>query len=146
MDRLTPVELYVLGADMEGAGMWMEEQLILESNGPDAAAAFAAWREARTLALHRLAIDELRKQPHRVAEVRAVLGRWLATSQTYPRPALNAWEMALDAGLDAVIALASEDSEQAAQVRKSSPLLCVIDQSERSALIEAWAARKPPKG
>ncbi len=97
--------------------------------------------EARSLAMHRLIAERIRRDPALLARVRATLVRWLPEVSTRARPELEEWLRVVDRGLDATLALATEDSERAATLRQSSPFVGILTSRERFEFLREWKAR-----
>lgn len=101
--------------------------------------------DARSLALHRLVAEKIRRDPALLRIVRENLSRWRRHAAPTARPYVEAWERLLDAGLDAALAAAAEDSERAAALRQSSPFAGVLTPRERWSFLEAWSAAHAPR-
>lgn len=94
--------------------------------------------DERSLALHRLIAEKIRRDPILFERVRTTLARWrrivCPSAQTY----LVEWERLANQGVDACIAVATEDSERAAALRQSSPFAGVLTNQERFAFLKEW--------
>lgn len=97
-------------------------------------------REARSLALHRLVAEKLRRQPERLDKVRLTLKRWQARATPQVQGELDQWQALLDQGLEAILAVAEEDSERGRALRKSSPLIGILSPHEQMAFFRTWRA------
>ena len=95
-------------------------------------------REARSLALHRLVAEKLRRQPERLDKVRLTLKRWQARATPQVQGHLAEWQALLDQGLDSILAVVEEDSERGRALRKSSPFAGILTLHERMAFFRAW--------
>jgi len=91
--------------------------------------------------MHRLIAERLRRDPALLARVRATLLRWSPQVSERTRPALAQWLAAVERGLDATLALATEDSERGATLRQSSPFVGILTPRERFQFLREWKAR-----
>lgn len=99
----------------------------------------------RSLALHRLVADRVRREPARFDLARATLRRWRAIVSASSQPYLEEWERIFGQGMEASLAAAVEDSPRAAGLRQCSPLSCVLTNQERFAFLKDWSrAREAP--
>jgi hypothetical protein len=87
--------------------------------------------DARSLALHKAAARRLREDPARFAQVKATLERWLRQVDPASRPLLQTWQVLVDQGLEACLAVAEEASERGQTLRQASPLAGVLEPWER---------------
>jgi hypothetical protein len=94
--------------------------------------------EARSLALHRLVAEKLRREPALLEIARANLSRWRASATPNDVAYLEVWRRLVEAGVEACIAAATEDSERAAALRQASPFAGILTPAERSAFLLAW--------
>jgi hypothetical protein len=88
--------------------------------------------DQRSLALHRLVADKIRRDPALLDQARRTLSRWRETVCERSQPYLDQWEQVLNTGLEASLALAVEDSERA------SPFSGLLTNQERFAFLKAW--------
>jgi hypothetical protein len=98
--------------------------------------------DARTLAMHRLVAEKIRRDPRLLDVARANLARWRLEPHPGDRGHLEEWERAMGAGLESALALAVEDSERAAALRQSSPFAGVLTARERHAFLRSWRAAR----
>lgn len=96
--------------------------------------------DARSLALHRLVADKIRRDVTLFEIARANVARWRASATPNDRHYLDAWARLLDNGLEQALEAATADSEEAAALRQSSPFAGVLTSRERFAFLEAWSA------
>lgn len=96
--------------------------------------------DQRSLALHQLIAQRLRQQPQRLERVRQTLARWKIIVAPNSQPYVAEWQRLIDAGMDAVLSAAVEDSERAAALRQCTPLGNVLTPQERSAFFKQWSA------
>ncbi len=94
--------------------------------------------DARSLALHRLVAEKIRRDPTLLRIAKANVARWRARATPNDLHYLTEWERLIDAGVDAAVAVATEDSEGASALRQSSPFAGILTTSERNAFLSAW--------
>jgi hypothetical protein len=94
--------------------------------------------EARSLALHRLVAEKIRRDPSLLRIAKDNLARWRSKATPNGLEYLSEWERLLEVGLDAALAAATEDSERASTLRKASPFAGILTPSERRAFLSAW--------
>lgn len=93
--------------------------------------------DARSLAMHRAIAEKLRARPELIEIARENLDRWTAgRSQAY----FDAWREILSRPLDEVLAVIVEDSERMTAMRQCTPFAGVLDQRERWAIYDEFAA------
>jgi len=107
--------------------------------------------DQRSLELHHRIAKKIRQQPALLDIVRHNIERFQAIVDPRSRPYLDAWQQALNQGMDALLALATEDSERATELRQSSPFPGVLSEPERLAFLSEWhrahpdPERRPPQ-
>lgn len=101
--------------------------------------------DQRSLALHRLIADKIKREPVLFEEAKKTLARWRVIVSPSSQPYLAAWEDLMKQGIDACLAVATEDSEWATALRQSSPLACVLPNSERLDFLKRWRLDHRPK-
>lgn len=94
--------------------------------------------DQRSLALHRLVAEQIRRDPALFEQAKATLARWRVIVAPSSQPYLDAWEKLMAQGIDACLAVATEDSEWATALRQSSPLAYVLPNPERLAFLKKW--------
>jgi hypothetical protein len=94
--------------------------------------------DARSLAMHRLVAEKLRRDPSLLEKAKATLARWRAGGDNSTRPYDEEWERALAEGLDATLRLALGTSEHATALRQCSPFAGILTPDERTAFLKAW--------
>jgi hypothetical protein len=94
--------------------------------------------DARSLALHRLVAEKIRRDPTLLRIAQANVARWRARATPNDVQYLTEWERLIEAGVDAALAVATEHSEKASALRQSSPFAGILSTSERSAFLKAW--------
>ncbi len=86
--------------------------------------------EVRSLEIHRLAADELRRNPDRLEGVRARVRGWLADGTVHPIYAQRWWQI-LSRPLEDVIAVMTDPEEDARALRQASPFAGLVDARTR---------------
>jgi hypothetical protein len=97
--------------------------------------------EARSLALHRLVADKIRRDPALFERVCATLARWRGEVASMSQPYVAAWQNAAEQGMAACLSLAVEDSPRGAEMRQSSPFVGILTPQERSAFFKEWGKK-----
>jgi len=90
-----------------------------------------AFIDRRSLALHRLAVDKIRKDPSLFAIVQANLTRWRTIIDPRSLSYLDRWQALVDEGMDRCLAVAIEDSEFGRNMRQSTPFAGILSNKER---------------
>lgn len=96
--------------------------------------------DARSLALHRLVAEKVRRDPTLLHIAMDNLARWRSKATSNDLEYLAEWERLLHAGLDPALAAATDDSERASTLRQASPFAGILTPSERAAFLRAWKA------
>jgi hypothetical protein len=104
-------------------------------------AAYARWRKDRRLALYRIAVERLRRDPAALSLARATLRLWFAANEEHSLR--DEWEAIMSRGVEAVIGVLLEDSEHADDLRKCSPFSALVPQHERLTVLAEWLAKRP---
>lgn len=94
--------------------------------------------DERSLAMHRMVADKIRRDPALFEQARATLGRWRSIVSSSTQPYLIDWERAMDAGVEVCLALAVENSQRATALRQSSPFVTVLSNKERFDFLRDW--------
>ncbi len=101
--------------------------------------------ELRSLALHSLAVEKVRRDPALFDRVRTTNARFLnmrRDSAVYSRR----WQDLIDAGSEPCLRKAVEDSEEAADLRQASPFAGILNEEERRDFLRHWAqTRETPR-
>ncbi len=98
--------------------------------------------DARSLELHRLIAEKVRREPALLDRVRSTLERWRDPGNpSRSDPYLAEWERVMAQGLERLLATAVEESERAAALRQCSPFAGILTPAERFAFLKAWATR-----
>jgi hypothetical protein len=95
--------------------------------------------DLRSLAMHRLIADKIRAEPKLFEIASQNIERW---SRTPGRNGalLAAWSKLLMQGIPATLAMATEDSERARELRQSTPFAGVLSPQERWSFLKKWNA------
>lgn len=92
--------------------------------------------DARSLAMHRLIAEKVRRDPSLFENVRATLARWRPTTAPGTLPYHEEWERLVSEGTEACLAVAVEDSERARALRQCSPFTGILTPEERLAFFD----------
>ncbi len=95
-------------------------------------------QDRRSLALHRLVAEKMRRDPALIGRAAVILARWRANAQPGTDRWLRQWATLFDQGLAATLAVATEDSEHARALRQSSPLSCLLSNKDRWEFLAHW--------
>lgn len=95
--------------------------------------------DARSLALHRLIADKIRRDPTLFEKARGTLARWRTMVCAASQPYLEEWDHLMSLGMDACLAAAVEESQHATALRQSSPFSGILSNSERFAFLKNWS-------
>lgn len=98
--------------------------------------------DQRSLALHRLVVGKVRRQPQCMQQVRGTLAGWQARVSAHVQPYLAEWAALLAQGDEAALAMAVEDSPRACALRQSSPFCGVLTAQERHAFLRDWRTQQ----
>lgn len=102
--------------------------------------------DARSLALHRLVAEKVRREPERFDRARVILARWRQVVCANTQPYLEEWEDLFQQGMDPCLDLALEVSERADALRQCSPLACVLTNRERFEFLKGWSREHDAHG
>lgn len=94
----------------------------------------------RSLEMHRLVVEKIRRDPELFEVARATLTRWRTIVCQSSQPYLIEWESRM-ADRDACLAFAVEDSEHASDMRQSSPFSVLLSNDERLEFLRTWASQ-----
>lgn len=94
--------------------------------------------DRKNLAMHRLVAEKIRRDPRLLEQARAILSRWRETTSAASLPYLDQWSALLDQGLEAALAVATEDSERATALRQASPFPGILTNEERLKFLSDW--------
>lgn len=95
--------------------------------------------DRRSLAMHRLIADKIRAEPALSMIASENIDRWLRTARRNDR-LLNTWSELLKQGILTALAVATEDSERARELRQSTPFAGVLSPQERWSFLKTWNA------
>lgn len=94
--------------------------------------------DKRSLALHRLIAEKIRNDPALFDKAQATLARWRKIVHSGSQPYLAEWERLVADGIEASLAMATEDTARATALRKSSPFAGVLTEPERLEFLRTW--------
>ena len=99
--------------------------------------------DARSLALHRLAIKRIREQPELLQTAHEIVTRWMLTVAPHTRGYLETWQYLIEQGVDALEEVACQDDERSTALRQSSPISCTLPIEERDEFRLTWKKDHP---
>jgi hypothetical protein len=99
--------------------------------------------DARSLALHRLAIKRIREQPELLQSAHEIVTRWMRSVTPGSRAYLETWQYLIEQGVDALEEVACRDDERSTALRQSSPISCTLPIEERQEFLLAWKKDHP---
>ena len=97
----------------------------------------------RSLMFHAQVADKLRANPELMRRAQETLRRWRATASPRTFTYLDEWERWLNLDLEDCLRHALDTTEHATAMRQSSPLTCLLSNSERFALLKGWRDTHP---
>lgn len=95
--------------------------------------------DKRTLAMHRLVAERIRENPALFDKAKATLARWRKTVCVSSQPYLCEWELLMNQGIEACLAVAVEESEHATALRQSSPFAGLLTNHDRFTFLRTWS-------
>jgi hypothetical protein len=105
-------------------------------------------KHRRSLALHCLIGEKIRRDPSLLEQARATMDRWMAAKRSdRPQPYyITEWRAVIDQGIDATLALMTDPGDRATQLRQSSPFSNTLSKNERVAFLAEWRTSTPRPG
>jgi hypothetical protein len=94
--------------------------------------------DQRSLALHRLVVEKIRKNPALFDNVKRTLTHWRSIVSVNSQPYLEEWEQLVNKGIDTCLTAAVEDSEHADALRQTSPFCGILTNQERFVFFKEW--------
>lgn len=92
----------------------------------------------RSLELHYLIADKIRKEPCLIEEAKATIEKWLNTVSPHSKPYLVEWKKILNSSTEQCLAFMTENSEHADSLRQSSPFAGILTNKERFEFLNKW--------
>ena len=98
--------------------------------------------DARSLAFGEHTACRLREQPGLLDAARAQLARWRAHGAPNVQATFQEWQLILDAGLEATVAVLTGPDERHVRLRQSAPFAgeTFISREKRNAILRRFAA------
>lgn len=94
--------------------------------------------ERRSLELHRFVAKRILEKPSLFELVKENISLWENRATPQEIRYLRIWKEAVNSGIDEVLRLACEDSQEACDLRQSSPFAAVLQPEERLAFLKEW--------
>lgn len=100
--------------------------------------------DKRSLDIHRFLMCRLQEQPHRLADLQAQWDYWLGLKNFSCAPRyVEAWQTAIQQGVDAVVSLATDETDWGQAIRQCSPAGVLWGSpQERWKFMKQWNAEK----
>lgn len=99
--------------------------------------------DEKSLRLHQLVASKVRAHPELLERAQTTLKHWRATASPRTFSYLDEWQRWLDMDMDTCLRLALDTSEHATAMRQSSPLACLLSNTERFAFLKSWRESHP---
>lgn len=94
--------------------------------------------EARSLALHVLAVRRYARDPRLLDRARATVRRWIDAQGAHVPRALTEWQRLLERPWPEIAARSTALTEDGARLRQSSPLATLLPDRQRQRVYEAF--------
>lgn len=101
--------------------------------------------DLKSLVLHELIVDKVRRNPDLFKCVQRTLDRWQHETRAGKRPYFVKWQSVVNQGMEAALAVAVEDSEYAQTMRQASPFVGILTESERLTFLDRWTKSLHPQ-
>lgn len=98
--------------------------------------------DQRSLELHCLMANKVRQDPSLYLKIGKTLERWKRIVSEDSLPLILEWEKLYKTSLDACLAVATENSERANQLRQASPFCGILTPKERTQFFQSWKASR----
>lgn len=96
------------------------------------------WLDRRSLALHQLIAEKIRRDPDLFENVKRTLARWSKIVCANSQPYVKEWQRLVDLGIEECLSMATEDSERANAMRQASPFCGILTSEERWEFLLEW--------
>lgn len=96
------------------------------------------WLDQRSLALHRLITEKIRRDPDLFENVKRTIARWSQIVCANSQPYVKEWQRLVDLGIEECLAVTTEDSERANAMRQTSPFCGILTNEERWEFLLEW--------
>ena len=94
--------------------------------------------------MHCVIAQRIAANPALLGFARETIARWRKTC-TAATPYLDAWDRALESGVDATVKIATDPSERGIAMRQNTPFTRVLTQAERLQFFKRWKAENEKK-
>ena len=94
--------------------------------------------DARSLAMHRLIAEKIRRDPSLFQHITHTLQHWQDTVDAASQPYLAKWDQLTKLGMDVCLNASTEDSQKATALRQCSPFCGVLTPRERFEFLKKW--------
>ena len=97
--------------------------------------------DERSLALHRMIAEKLRRTPSLWQTPKDNIARWKERSGHLP-PSIGEWERILNTKTrEEILVLIASDSEESIRLRSSSPFTGILSEDERAKIFESYGQK-----
>lgn len=100
--------------------------------------------DGKGLALHRLVVQKIRRDPALFDRVQQTLNRRYEQWDLSSLPYLVAWQKLVDLGMDTALAAAIDQAERGQVLRKNSPFAGIFSEQERLDFLRSWPRGEGP--
>lgn len=94
--------------------------------------------DQRSLALHRLIAEKIKRNPMLFEKVVNTLIRWKSIVAASSQPYVHEWELLVQQGMAQCLSVATEESPRATALRQSSPFCGILTNAERTQFFKTW--------
>jgi hypothetical protein len=94
--------------------------------------------DKRSLVMHQLIAEKIRHNPKLFQKVQMTLERWQPIVSPDSQPYLEEWRRFAEQGMEACLAVATDESEYATTLRQSSPFCGILTNRERFIFLKSW--------
>lgn len=100
----------------------------------------------RTLGLHKLIAQKIKQDPGLLSVVEANIEHYKRIASPRSRHYYEAWGEHFKKGFDHFLSLATEESEEADDLRQCSPFTGILSNKERWEYLKKWRAEREASG
>lgn len=94
--------------------------------------------DGKSLALHRLVVQKIRRDPVLFDRVQQTLTRRYEKLDPSSLPYVIAWQKLVDLGMEAALAAAIDETERGQVLRQNSPFAGILSEQERLDFLRSW--------
>lgn len=101
--------------------------------------------DRKSLALHRLVVQKITRNPALFDGVQQTLNRRYEQWDLSSLPHVVAWQKLVDLGMEAALAAAIDETERGQVLRQSSPFCGILTEPERLDFLRSWSRAEGPR-